>query len=80
MENKFDSGNVATIETETMNGTTVRNFRKGKLGLSLERFAMKLTTVDPKGFSSRHLGEVELGKRPVTDRLKKAIKLLKEQL
>ena len=62
---------------EPMTGESLRKYRE-KIGMGIEEFLFDLRTKTGEKFSSGHFLQVELGRRPVTERLSKAIKAYKK--
>lgn len=63
---------------ENMNGKSIRSYRE-KLRMSVQDFLFDLFKVTNETFSVGHYSLVENGKRPMTERLKKALKAYKEK-
>lgn len=61
-----------------MNGKSIRSYRE-KLRMSVQDFLFDLFKITDERFSIGHYSQVENEKRPVTERLRKAVQLYKEK-
>lgn len=64
---------------EDMNGKSIRSYRE-KLRMSVQDFLFDLFKITDERFSIGHYSQVENEKRPVTERLKKALRTYKEKI